>query len=322
MSMKEEIRILEVSSGDYNIELTSSKLKIKSGPLQDPFIKLFRFTDFYKTPFKRSILWTVNIEEIPVKNIKSISIERDKLKITWTKEENKRMKQNETKIRLKPYQAKILKEAILKLIKGEDPLKLATEYSKYALGYFKVIEDEKCIIIVRESTIEIQDPEIYKIAYGRIPLIAPTPAIMQATRLYAEKIPLDEISKLELAKRPSRDGAYIVEFKLRSGREKKVKFKSKSKAEELLEVVNRIIEARKAIRRIAGEERTPIPGRSLQPTDEWKRKIFEDAASFLALFMIIYIMLTELVAKSLLTMLLSIAAALAATVILKRIRGD
>ncbi|RLE51453.1 MAG: hypothetical protein DRJ20_02130, partial [Candidatus Methanomethylicota archaeon] len=169
---------------------------------------------------------------------------------------------------------------------------------------------------------EVHDPEMYKVIHGKIPLIAPIPALTQATHIYADKILIDNISKVDLIEREDREKLCTVIFKLKSGKEKKVTFKSKINAEKLVEIVETNIEIKQKFKRTTREYLEKQPIMRYEPSYDQKMRTLQDAASFLALFMIVYVVLTELLSKTLQTILLSMALALAATVILKRIRGD
>ena len=85
MTSEKEIKILEISEGDYGIELTNNKLKIKTGPLFDPFLRIIPLSRYTRS---RRMLRSMVIEEIPLKNIHTIAIEGNNLKISFAKISN------------------------------------------------------------------------------------------------------------------------------------------------------------------------------------------------------------------------------------------
>ncbi len=313
-----EVTILQIWNREHLIEVTDKHLKIKSSPLPASLaLMISSINKSIASPYGRGVLWTTRVEQIPLKSIASLAVEENKLRINWIDRRSGRIKRLELKV--KKYKANLIKEAILKVLKGENPLKLATEYSKKYPRYLEVLEDEESIVIVKGDHIEIHNPELFKIATGALPLIAPNPAMLQMTDFYADKIPIDSILDAKLEVKEGRGRKYVVKIKTNSG-EKRVIFRSRERAENLIELINKITslsrteDREQIVRRVALENYIP-------QTADWKKNLLEDLSKLLMLFMIFYIAASELVGKGLLTLILGLTAALAILLVWKHARG-
>ncbi len=326
INSNEEITILELGEKDYIIEVTNLNLKIKQGPFSDPILyMLASLSGVLPKIYGRTFLPSVKIREIPLRNIVSISIENNLLKINWIdrKAKNKSII-NELKLKIKNYKARLIREVIFRIIKGEDPIKLAREYNEYRSGFFEVLEGDDSIVIVKGDYIEIHNPEMFKIATGKVPLIAPNPALIQLADLCIDRIPIDEVEDLELNEKKYRRGLkYEVKIKLRSGY-RRVIFSNRDRAEKFIDIVSRMINLIEETsegdyiyikRRIKLEEYVPS-------IKDWRRQIWEDLSKILVLFMIFYIFASEFIGRGLLTLLLGITLSLVMLIIWKRLRGE
>lgn len=318
MTNEKEIKILEVFEGDYGIEVTDSNLKIKTGPLFDPFLRMIPISRYTGT---RRMPRTIVIEEIPLKNIHTIKINGKSIKITWIKKSKQSLyKMKETKIRMKPFKSKLIREAISRLMKGEDPEKLAIEYSKALSTYFKKFQDDRNVILLKGDYIEIYSKEIYEIISGRIPLISRSSLFLQALASYSEKIPINKISNIEMEK--ISENKIKVKIELKEKKRRTLIFKNEKEAKNLIETVRKImkVHGKEKEKTIITTKGQLILGSRIKEKEEWKRKILENFTKFLMLFTTIYIIFSEFYGKSITLALITILISLITLILWNKLR--
>jgi hypothetical protein len=325
MIMMNEIKILEIRRDDKIIELTNEHLRVREGPFID---RTRRIGIPRERWFAREEYQLTLENEIPINKIVTVNYERGKFRILWMKREGERFeKPEEYEIKLMAYEAELIMEVLNRLKKGEDPIILAKEYSQTFIGYREEIPEADIIVSIEGDYVKIESGEMNRIISYRyiVPYVASL--FGRLSEIYAERIPINEISNVEMEVyvKSSGENEYHVKIALKNGKIKDINFhKWKDKAETFTNTLNKILTSLKKYRDKEERIRYEIQYKPLYEEEGVKRitsNLKSIAAPTLMIFLILATLASQYIGRDLETMILVLILSIVLGAIWKKIRG-